>query len=100
MTQILIKSSDSAKEKIVNNILSQALERERKILISAIEKTKLHLAEFEQKYSDSSSQFYDRYLKGLAGDSDDIIDWAGEYQIYLKLIDKLSSLEDIVFANK
>ena len=100
MTQIIISSSDSNKQDIVNKLVSGALERERRILQSAIEKTQLNLNAFEEKYSKSSVQFFEDYKQGTAGDSDDIIDWAGEYQIYLDLKNKLDSLEDIVVEHK
>jgi len=100
MTQIFVKSSDSDEEKTINNILSQALKRERKILLAALEKTKLHLNSFEEKYSKSSSIFFEEYKNGLAGDSEDIIDWAGEYQLYLNIKNKLNSLKDVIVADQ
>ena len=100
MTQIIISSSDSNKQDIVNKLVSGALERERRVLQSAIEKTQQNLAVFEKKYSKSSAQFFEDYKHGTIGDSDNTIDWAGEYQIYLDLKNKIDSLEDIVVEHK
>jgi len=100
MTQIIISSSDTNKHDTINKLLSGALERERRILQSAIEKTQFNLTALEEKYSKYSEQFFEQYKQGLAGDSNDTIDWAGEYQIYLDQKNKLDSLEDIVVEHK
>lgn len=83
----------------MNKLLQSALERERRILLTSIEKTKLRLNEYEKKNSLKSEEFFDKYNQGIAGDSDEVIDWAGEYQIYLELKSRLDSLEDIVVAH-
>ncbi|MGD8779734.1 MAG: hypothetical protein PVH88_12315 [Ignavibacteria bacterium] len=99
MTEINISTSDADKHKTLNSILSNAIERERLILLSAIEKTKFRLTEFEKRNSVSSDRFFENYTNGTAGDSDEVIDWAGEYQIYLNLKKKLDSLKDVVVAH-
>ena len=41
------------------------------------------LCSYEQKYGYSTIEFYRRYEKGLLGDDDDMMLWAGLYHLYL-----------------
>ena len=43
------------------------------------------LSIYEDQYKMSSEDFYDRYVKGQAGDSKDFIEWANNYLHYLDL---------------
>ena len=47
------------------------------------------LVAFEQRYQMNSADFYARYRKGVGGDSANFVEWAGDYQHYLKLKEEL-----------
>ncbi len=43
----------------------------------------------EQRYQMSSAEFFTRYQEGKLGDSADFVEWAGDYQHYLGLLQEL-----------
>ena len=47
------------------------------------------LIAYEQRYKMSSSEFFNRYQEGKLGDSADFVEWAGDYQHYLGLLQEL-----------
>lgn len=47
------------------------------------------LAGYEQRYQMSSAEFFSRYQQGELGDSADFVEWAGDYQQYLGLLQVL-----------
>lgn len=47
------------------------------------------LVEYEQRYQMPSADFYARYQRGEMGDTEDFIEWAGDYQHYLQLKEEL-----------
>jgi hypothetical protein len=95
MTQLSIHTDDERKKQKLDALVKQALDRESTLLSTAIEKTRTHLSVFEQKYALSSEDFFRRYQAGQTDDSDDFVDWAGEYQIYLSLLEQANTLRDI-----
>lgn len=40
---------------------------------------------FEQKYGMKSQVFYDKFMLGEMGDARDFIQWAGKYEMFLRL---------------
>ena len=66
---------------------------------SSIEISQKKLKDFEKRYQLSTSDFFAKYQKGEMGDGADIIDWAGEYKMLLKLEDDLKKLEEIIIAS-
>jgi len=76
-------------------LLSNALRREESVLKRSLEKTTEQLFLFEKKYAMTSEEFFQRYQNGIMNDSDDMIDWAGEYQIYLSLKEQVESLGEL-----
>lgn len=96
MTELVIKSDN--KEQI-SSLVKNALEREKKVISSSIEISQKKLKDFEKKYQLSTADFFAKYQKGEMGDGTDIIDWAGEYKMLLKLEDDLKKLEDIIIAS-
>ena len=46
------------------------------------------LRKFEDKYGMSTIEFYARFVAGKMGDSADFVDWAGDFMIYQRLIQK------------
>jgi hypothetical protein len=47
------------------------------------------LVAYEQQYQMSSADFYARYQRGEMGDTEDFVEWAGDYQHYLQLKEEL-----------
>ncbi len=43
------------------------------------------LSLYEERYRIESEEFYDRFAKGKADDSEDFVEWANDYQHYLSL---------------
>ena len=56
------------------------------------------LIKFEQKYSISSLEFYQRFQSGEMGDAMDFIRWAGRYEMYVRLKGMISASLDVVVA--
>jgi len=68
-------------------VLETSLKREGLLLERSISKTKKKLKEFEEREGMRSKEFFERFEKGLAGDDQDAMMWAAEYES-LKLLDK------------
>jgi len=49
------------------------------------------LVTYEQRYRMSSAQFFAKYQDGKLEDSADFVEWAGNYQHYLGLVQELKS---------
>jgi len=54
--------------------------------------------ELERKYGMLSDEFYRKYRKGLAGDSVEIVGWAGKYEAYLRLKQAISKSLELVLV--
>jgi hypothetical protein len=44
------------------------------------------LITYEQRYQMTSAEFFGQYQQGKPGDSADFVEWAGDYQQYLGLL--------------
>jgi len=97
---LTIKSRRPIKQESLQNLVQAALAREREKLLFAIVRTKEELARFEKQYRSSSVRFFRRYQTGKLDDRDDYIDWAGEYQIYLILKERLADLKGLKIDNR
>lgn len=95
MSRISISYDAPAKKNHINNIVENALQREKRLLQTALKRTKDHLRKFEQQYQMSSDEFFEFYQKGKTDDRDDYVDWAGEYQIYLSIKEKIQGVEEL-----
>ena len=73
--------SVDVKSEIARQALIGALTREQTLARNAIERTKKRLKEYEQRYGMKTEEFYARFKSGELGDTDDYIDWAGEYEL-------------------
>jgi len=51
------------------------------------------LQEFEERYDMDSAAFYGRFEAGDLGDATDFFEWAGLYEIYQTLQEKVHDLE-------
>jgi hypothetical protein len=68
-------------------VLEMSLKRELFLLDKSIFKTKKKLKDFEEKNEMRSEDFFEKFDKGLAGDDQDTMLWAAEYES-LKLLEK------------
>nr|MDO8077873.1 hypothetical protein [Candidatus Freyarchaeota archaeon] len=73
--------SVDVKSEIARQALIGALTREQTLARNAVERTKKRLKEYEQRYGTKTEEFYARFKSGELGDTDDYIDWAGEYEL-------------------
>lgn len=49
------------------------------------------LIAYEQRYQMGSAEFFAQYQQGKLGDSADVVEWAGEYQHYLGLLQEIKA---------
>ncbi|MEA1965500.1 MAG: hypothetical protein U9O41_10335 [Candidatus Aerophobetes bacterium] len=68
-------------------VLETLLKREKLLLEKSISKTKRKLKEFEERKGMRSKEFFEKFQKGFAGDDQDTMIWATEYEA-MKLLDK------------
>ena len=47
------------------------------------------LVVYEQRYQMGSAEFFAQYQKGKLGDAADFVEWAGDYQQYVGLLQEL-----------
>lgn len=71
----------------------EAIEHERRLLKHSLEQAREELASFEERFGQPSLTFFAQYEQGLLDETDDYVDWAGVYRIYLKLQKKLVALQ-------
>ncbi|MBN2088517.1 hypothetical protein JW964_02845 [candidate division KSB1 bacterium] len=95
MSHLSIIHDTPAKKNHIDNILENALQREKKLLQTALKRTKDNLRKFEQQYQMSSDKFFELYQAGKTDDRDDYVDWAGEYHIYLSIKEKVQDVEEL-----
>ncbi len=88
MEVIKFKVSDVA---TAIGVLETSLKREKFLLERSILDTKKKLKDFEVKNGMRSEEFFEKFDKGLAGDDQDTMLWAAEYEA-LKLLEKERSI--------
>ena len=98
MTQLNIQTNDNAVKQTISSVVNSALLHEEELLRTALERTQMRLKEFEKKYSLFSEEFFNQFQSGSLGDTDDYMDWYGEFQLYQVLSRKYSLLKDIVIV--
>ncbi len=57
--------------------------------VEALEALVRALVSYEQRYQMTSAEFFSRYQEGKLEDSADFVEWAGDYQQYLGLLQAL-----------
>ena len=78
------------------SIIASALQREKELLEWEIKKTKAKVEAFEKQHAMPSSEFMKKYLEGRLGDKEEVMTWAGEYQLLQKFLEKQKQLEDLI----
>ena len=51
------------------------------------------MIDFEKKYGISTKDFYNQYKSGKKGDNEDVLIWAGIYEMYIENTKKLSEIQ-------
>ena len=68
-------------------VLESSLKREKFLLERSISKTKKKLKAFEESKCIRSEEFHKKFERGLAGDDQDTMLWAAEYEA-LRLLER------------
>ena len=93
----------SYKIEVLKNTYSDKAELDlilRKLLDVALSQHRLRLKryeqdlrEFEKRYGMESATFYRRFEAGELGDAMDFFEWAGLYELYQDIVEKIRRLE-------
>ncbi len=79
-------------------LVQSAMAREMASLELAIQLARQRLQPFEQKYGVTSAEFQAHYTaEDLSGGDEEYVQWAGEYQLWQKLVEKLTLLKGIYY---
>jgi hypothetical protein len=92
MNQLILKTDDNAK---LFPLINEALENKSAMLLLGINRIQDELKEYEKKFNMSSAQFYKQYQSGKMGDSLEIIDWAGKFELLGSIKDEYQALKEI-----
>jgi len=95
MSSITITAGYRTGKRQISSLLENALNREKKILQTALQRTLAKLQDFEKRYNLTSAEFFERYQTGKTDDRNDFVDWAGEYQIFQSINEKIQALEEL-----
>ncbi len=93
MSKIILKTNDPGK---TASILFEVLETEGKRLQYSLGLAKKRLEKFENRYNVSSDKFMAEWgAEDLKGQDMEYVEWAGEYQLALRLNERLLALKGI-----
>ena len=94
MTEIILKTNAPDK---AAHILKEALATEASRIKYSLNLAKKRLERFESKYNISSAKFINEWSsEDLKGGDMEYVEWAGEYQLFSRLNERLEVLESIV----
>ena len=97
MTKLVIESDELQHTSL---LVKTAIADELKTISWVIEMTIRRLTEFEQEYKKTSAEFYQQFQKGVTGDSEEVMEWAGEYETLLRLQQNFSRLKEMEIADR
>ena len=93
MAQIILKTNTPEK---AADVLKEALEIEASRLKYSLNIAKKRLKRFETKYNISSEKFINKWsAEDLKGKDLEYVEWAGEYQLFSRLSERLVVLNSI-----
>ena len=93
MSKIILKTNEPGK---TASILFEALETEERRLQYSLSLAKKRLKKFEKKYNVSSDKFIAEWsAEDLKGQDMEYVEWSGEYQLALRLNERLFILKGI-----
>ena len=93
MAEIVLKTNRPDK---ATQVLREALETEASRLRYSLNLAKKRLKKFENKYNISSDTFINEWsAEDLKGEDLEYVEWAGEYQLFSRLNERLVVLKSI-----
>ena len=81
--QVVVTSS--ANQTILRPLLEAAMHTQLRVIRTGLRRTERRLQDFESQYNMSSEEFYQRLAQDQVEETLDTIEWAGEYQTWLRL---------------
>jgi len=96
MTELTLISTD---DRPIKPLVAAALENELRLLEAGIQRTRLRLETFEQKYRFSTSEFIEKYEKNELDETLELAEWVGEQRMLERLREKIKTLKGVRFAN-
>jgi len=93
MAEIILKTNEPEK---ATGILFEALEKESQRIQYSLSLAIKRLKRFEKKYDVSSEKFFAEWgAEDLENKDMEYVEWAGEYQLSIKLNESLSAIKSI-----
>lgn len=93
MAEIILKTNLPEK---ATGILFDALEKESQRIQYSLSLAKKRIKRFEKKYDVSSQKFFAEWsAEDLDGQDMEYVEWAGEYQLSIKLTESLAAIKSI-----
>jgi len=71
MTEVIVKSNNKTQQQVAQAILREALERQRKLLHTALQRTQENLRRFEHQYNMDAAHFFTLFQSGKTDDRND-----------------------------
>jgi len=84
-----VLSMYSDKDAFFRDVINYQITRIQKEQINI----KADLFDFEKKYGLTTKDFYNQYKSGKRGDDEDVLIWAGIYEMYIGNKQKLSEIQ-------
>jgi len=85
LEEYIASTNASSLDRVVELTIDKLLDREASRLASQKARLEQQLAEFEQKYSLSSEEFYEKFERGELGDAMDFVEWSATYEMAANL---------------
>lgn len=96
MGEIILKTENSD---VTSHLVMEALWTEVSRLKYSLNLAQKHLMRFEQMYKVSSQKFIDEWTaEDLPGKDMEYIEWAGEFDLSVKLQERIAALESIEYV--
>ncbi|MFZ2070053.1 MAG: hypothetical protein WAV32_00280 [Halobacteriota archaeon] len=92
MAEIVIRTG---KPESIMPILDSAIRNQLKLLKMSINRTKIRISSFEQKYNMSTEHFMQKIRGGMDDDNLDFVEWIGERKILKRLEEEYKELEGL-----
>lgn len=90
MAEIAIRTG---KPESIMPVLDSAIRNQLKLLKTSINRTKVKISSFEQKYNMPTEQFLQKMEEGMNEDNLDYVEWIGETKILKRLEEEYRELE-------
>lgn len=99
MTELKIKSlMDEAA--MIESIVANGIDDEKKRILYAIETAKHNIAGFESVYKMTSQEFIEKFGKNLIEETEPVFEWQAELRLLEQLQKKLNLIDSIEICSK